>query len=156
MGSDYRSVEDKVSLFKLAKRVGVAEACRQMKFSRGHYYRLLPRYKKNGKAGLQSKSRHRLPRWGFKSAVVETILWITHARPQWTRNQVAHSVWLESGRRWRVSSTGVYGVWRRRGLNTRAQRFAFAKQPAKPRPAALPDRSIASGRVSVDGDTSEV
>src|SRR5262245_53283057 len=125
MGSGvYRSVEDKLALLNRAKRVGVSQACRELGFSRGHYYRLRRRYESHGKAGLRPKARHRLPRRRFKSEVVEAILWVTHARPRWSREQVAEVVQRESGRRWKSrwrlrhspSPTGVYSVWRRHGL----------------------------------------
>jgi Helix-turn-helix domain len=92
-----------LKLFRLADQEGVAEACRRMKVSRGHYYWRLDRYKRRGRAGLEPTSRRgplKKPR--LAPGIEEAVLELARNEPEmgrsarpWNWQSAAESTSLE-------------------------------------------------------------
>src|SRR5512147_3133494 len=94
----------------LAKQLGsVSQACRIMGFSRDSFYRFKELYEKDGEAALIEMSR-RVP--NPKNRVAETverrILELAVEQPAWGHTRMANELAKEG---FRVSTTGVRGVW---------------------------------------------
>jgi transposase InsO family protein len=125
------TLEDSVVLSRLrviqrARELGnVSEACRQFGISRSLFYRWKKRYVLYGEEGLWPRPG-RGQRWPRQSppelehaVLAYALAWPTHgpARIAW---QLRHPRW--GG--WKISPSGVYGILRRHGLQTRWERLA--------------------------------
>src|SRR5512144_2989228 len=122
MTRDEKIIRNKVGVLELAKQLGsVSHACRIMGFSRDSFYRFKDLYDKGGEAALIEMSR-RVP--NPKNRVAETverrILELAVEQPAWGHTRMANELAKEG---FRVSPTGVRGVWVRHDLNTMAKRL---------------------------------
>ena len=122
MTRDEKIIRNKVGVLELAKQLGsVSQACRIMGFSRDSFYRFKDLYEKGGEAALIEMSR-RVP--NPKNRVAETverrILELAVEQPAWGPTPAWPTNWPR--RAWRVSPTGVRGVWVRHDLNTMVKR----------------------------------
>jgi len=120
----------RLKVMKRAEETGnVSEACRQFGLSRTLFYRWRRRYLAYGDDGLQP--RPQTPqRWARQSApdlehavLAYGLQWLTHG-PQRVADQLRQPKY--GG--WQVSASGVYGIFRRHGLQTRWERLTRLEQ----------------------------
>jgi transposase len=129
----------------LAEEIGnVSAACRMMGVHRSTYYRWRGQVERHGLEMLRPRERrhpqmpNRTPHW-IEDKVVAFALAHAGFGPQRIADELARPCWG----RLAISSSGVYRILRRRGLNTRAKRLSLVAGHAAPpepgpRPAAEP------------------
>jgi transposase InsO family protein len=124
------TLEDSVRRHRLAilQRAAVlgsvTQACREAGISRTLYYRWRQRFLRYGPAGLLPRPT-RPTRWprqavpALEHAVLAyALLWPTHGPAR-----IAAQLRQERWGGWRVSGSGVYGIFKRHGLQTRWERL---------------------------------
>lgn len=83
-------------LFELAEQTGnVAEACRQAKVSRKHYYHWKPRYDKDGIEGIRNPKSHAVHNPQTINPEIERrIIELKRGHPGWGKKRIAQ--WMNS------------------------------------------------------------
>ena len=127
-----------VILQRAAVLGSVTQACREAGISRTLFYRWRRRYLRYGAEGLRPRPT-RPTRWprqaipALEHAVLAyALLWPTHG-PARIAVQLRQPLW--GG--WRISPSGVYGILRRHGLQTRWERLTRLEARAATRSAFM-------------------
>jgi hypothetical protein len=115
-----KEVERKVALVVLAERLGVAQACRLLDFSRDTYYRTSKIHAQGGLEALIAATKSCEHRAGRISPDIErAVLEVAEQEPHIGKTKVAAKL---EARGLAVSPTGVAAVWERHGLARAQQR----------------------------------
>lgn len=129
----------------------VSEACRQFGISRTLFYRWRRRYLAYGDAGLQPRPT-RPQRWARQAApeLEHAVLAFALQWPTCGPQQIADRLAQPKFGGWKVSASGVYGVLRRHGLQTRWERLTRLEQRAM-QDGLLTERTRRQLRAALNG-----
>lgn len=145
----YRS---RLRLFALVQEVGsVRKACRLMGVHHSTYYRWRDQVLRYGQEILRPRERRppRMPN-SLSPIIEQRVLALALANPCWGPDRLSAELGREKWGAVQVSSSGVWRVLKRHGLNTRSMRLAlvagYAAAPEPERPKPPPARHIQAER----------
>lgn len=117
--------EEKLEIIKFGQKEGVSKACQVFGISRTLYYRWLQRYKAEGILGLGKKRGNVSPANKTSSGVEGQVLDLIFQYPEYGPQAI---MYLMDDLGYKLSTSAVYNIMKRRGLNTKSKRIKMGKR----------------------------